>query len=135
MRPRASWLPPTLSRPPGSPLLPRRPAPRGGGIAQSVAGTCTKVEAIDALQLRDLLQRGRLERALPLEGVQHDAFDQVAERHIVELSQSLQHLEDPLLKADACLHAIHHDPRLGQHDLPRPTNIPWYQGTKVCARE
>src|SRR6266702_1496633 len=80
-------------------------------------------------------QRGRLEGTLPLEGVQHDALDQVAEGHIVQLSQGFQHLEDPLLEAHPRLHTLHHDPSLGQHDLPRPaqyTLVPKYRS--ICTR-
>src|SRR5690242_7984515 len=65
-----------------------------------------QIEAVDALQVCDLLQRRGLERRLVLQRVQRDAFQQVAERQVQVLRQALQHLEQPFLQAHAGLDAL-----------------------------
>jgi len=44
---------------------------------------------------------------LAVEGVEADAFQQVAQREVVQLGQRLQHLQQALLHADAGLDALH----------------------------
>src|SRR5580698_8186239 len=73
--------------------------------------------AIDPLQLRDDLQGGHPERLLPLERVQHDAFQQVTERQVQVFGQALEHLEQAALHPDPGLDTLH-----GRH----VTFVPWY---------
>jgi len=52
---------------------------RGGlqiDLDQVVAGARIEIEPVEFFQLRDLRQRRRSERSLPIEDMQHDAFQQ-----------------------------------------------------------
>src|SRR5512146_3554077 len=101
----------------------------GRRLRQLVARRGTEVQTIEALQLPDPLQRRLVEGALSLEGVQHDALEQIAQGHVVVLGQRLEHLDQPLLHAHARLDALARDP-LPWHATPPcrtvGTNVPWY---------
>src|SRR6185503_11404692 len=60
-----------------------------------------EIERVDLLQLTDLLQRFPSERCLPLERMKDDAFEEVAEAHVVILGEALEDFQDPLLQAHA----------------------------------
>src|SRR5580693_6848774 len=80
--------------------------------------------AVDPLQLRDDLQGGRPERLLPLERVQHDAFQQISERQVQVFGQALEHLEQAALHPDPGLDTLH-----GRH----VTFVPWYTAPRNLA--
>jgi len=71
-----------------------------------MARTGIQTEAIELLQFLDALQAVRIERALPLESVQDDAFQQIAERQIAVVGKGPQNLQNPLFHADTGLHAL-----------------------------
>ena len=52
-----------------------------------------EVETVDGLETLDRLQRGGREGRLALEGMEADAFEEVAERKLGILGESLQYLE------------------------------------------
>jgi len=71
-----------------------------------VAGAGVQVEFVKLLQLANLFERCRAERRLAVEGVQHNAFQHVSERHVVILGKGLEHFENPLFHANPGLHAF-----------------------------
>ena len=75
------------------------------------------------MRRRDSVSEGRL----PFEGVEDDAFQQVAQGEVVELGQGLQHLEQALLQAHAGLDALD-DPAVRHL-------VPWYIYTKWVGSE
>src|SRR5437868_13486255 len=81
-------------------------------LPQPVARPRVEVEAVDLLQLRDALEGRALEGRLALEGVQHDALEQVAQRHVVVFGEALEDLEEPLLDLHAGLDALDLEARL-----------------------
>ena len=73
-----------------------------------------------------------LNGVLAVEGMQHDAFEQVAKGQIVEIGERLQHLQQPLLHAYAGLHAFDDGPRPEFH--LGVTLVSWYQDTRTIGR-
>ena len=72
-----------------------------------MTGFSTEVQPINPLQVGNDLQRSFIaKRSLPFESVEYDAFEEIAERHIVVLGQPLEDLQDPPLDAYARLHTI-----------------------------
>src|SRR5579859_1091813 len=71
-----------------------------------MAGAGIQIEAIELLQFPDALQFGLMEGALSIEGMQNNAFQQVAESQIVIVGKGLQHFQEPLFHADPCLYAF-----------------------------
>src|ERR671935_107606 len=69
------------------------PRPSWPPVLKPVARARFEIQAVDALQLGDPLQRRWLERLLSLEGVKDDALDKIAQRHFPVFRQRLQHLE------------------------------------------
>src|SRR5262245_30724864 len=90
-----------------------RPRARGTSalpfLPQQVAGRGIEVQPVDLLQLRDLAARLLGKGELPVEGVQADPLEKIAERHVLQLGQRLQDLHDPLLHAHARLDALDHE--------------------------
>src|ERR1035437_4051338 len=71
-----------------------------------MAGARVKVQFVKLFQLANAFQRRRAERRLTVKGVQHDALEQVSQRHVVILGKRLQNLEDSLFDAHPGLHAF-----------------------------
>src|SRR5690348_3247406 len=71
-----------------------------------MAGSRIEVEAVDGSELGDPLQRLGRESLLALEGVEHDALEEIAEGHILVVGKGPQHLEEALLQPDAGLHSL-----------------------------
>src|SRR5580704_2803188 len=63
-------------------------------------------EAVDRLELVDLGQDGRPEGRLALEGVQDDAFDEVAEGQVEVFGQALEYLQRVALDAQTGLRPL-----------------------------
>ena len=61
---------------------------------------------IKLLEISDSLKRGRSERALSLEDMEDDAFEEVAEREVMVLGKRLEHFQDALFHSDARLDAL-----------------------------
>ena len=83
------------------------PSPRGrfGGVSTNTwLSAAVEREPIHVLEPRDLRQRLRPERRLPLECVQHDALEEIAEGEVEILRESLQDLERALLDPQPGLH-------------------------------
>src|SRR6516225_8633083 len=94
-------------------------------LAQPVGILGAEVEPVDRLQRLHLAERRGRERRLALEGMEHDALEQVAERHIELGSERLQHLEQPALEAHAGLRTGN-----GLHDTDG-TLVPSYQSNAL----
>src|SRR5208337_262064 len=89
---------------------------------EAVAGAGIEIEGVELLQLLNALERGRTEGNLAVEGVEHDAFEQIAQGHVVIFGESLEHFEQPLFHADAGLDSFDEELRFVYHG----TNVPWY---------
>lgn len=76
-----------------------------------MAGTGVEIEVIELLQFPYALQRGYAKWSLAVEGVQHDAFQHVAQRHIMVLGKPLQNFQDSFFDPHPRLHAL--DEKLG----------------------
>src|ERR1051325_7181499 len=87
-----------------------------------------QVEPVHLPQLADLLPRLFPERRFSLEGMQHDAFEEIAEGDVVIFGQAFQHFEQALLHPDAGLLALD---RFRYHG----TMVPRYQCTKLLSCE
>src|ERR1700687_605931 len=102
-------------RPPGGQSRPGRVLDH---LERAGAGSPLDVEAVDPPELGDAAQGRRGEGRAALEGMEHDAFQQVAKRQVVELGQRLEHLDQALLHAHAGLDPF--DRRTGPGRSPRP---------------
>src|SRR5271167_3720659 len=89
---------------------------------EAVTGTGIEIESVKFFQVLDAFQRFGTEGCLAVERVENDAFEQVAEGHIVIFGQSLEHFEKPFLHADAGLNPLDQQLRFFDHG----TNVPWY---------
>lgn len=80
-------------------------------------------ESIELFELLDFLQGFRGERGFAFEGVQDDAFEEVAEGHVLLLGDGFEDFEEALFDADAGLDAFDFD-GVG-------LVLHWYQCTKT----
>src|ERR1700751_3782582 len=71
-----------------------------------MAGTGVKIEVVELLQLAYAFQRGSAEWGLAVESMQHDALQDVAQRHVVVLGKPLQNFEDSFFNPHSGLHAL-----------------------------
>ena len=89
-------------------------------LLESMAVGGGQVEPVDLFQAGDPLPRRLPKSALAFESVQHDALQQVAQRHVVVLRKGLQDLQEPLFEPNAGLRSL---------DFPscaHVTLLPWY---------
>src|SRR5882762_3833200 len=89
------------------------------GLAQLVRVPRGEVETVDRLQRLHLLEGRGGEGRPALEGVQHDALEQIPERQVELGGERLEHLEQTALEAHS---------GLGTGDVFHGS---WYQVTKV----
>jgi len=89
-------------------------------------------QSIDAAQLFDLFQRRGRKRGFALEGVQNDSFQQIAQRHVFQLRQPLQDLEQAFLQANPSLDSLNQDGFLWV--LTHPTIVPKYLGKRMAGK-
>ena len=61
---------------------------------------------VELLEIADALKRGRSKRAFAIEGVEDDAFEEVAEGEVMVLGEGFQHLQDTFLHPDAGLDSL-----------------------------
>src|SRR5579864_9610481 len=76
-----------------------------------MTGTGVKIEVIELLQLAYPFQRDCIEWGLAVENMQHDALQDVAQRHVVVLGKPLQNFQDSFFDPHSGLHAL--DEKLG----------------------
>src|SRR5215472_13712085 len=110
-----------------SPRTKRSRSGQSAGIAllpQLVGVLGTEVEPVNRLQGLHLAERSGREGRLALEGVQHDALEQITEGDIELGGECLEHLEQSALEAHAGLGAGY-----GLHG-PYVTLVPRYQSTR-----
>lgn len=105
-------------------ILCRRRA--GSAFDEAMTGAGIEFEAVKALQFADALEGVALEGALAVEGVEDDAFEEVAESEVVVLGESFEDFEKALFHAHAGLHALNREARVWIH----PASI-CYQCTVV----
>src|SRR6201996_3996632 len=70
--------------------------PASSALPQLMAVLCAQRQPIEAAELLDILERLRRKRRLALEGMQHDALQQIAQAHVLLLRDGLQHLQHSL---------------------------------------
>ena len=87
-----------------------------------MTGAGVEVETVELLQFLNAFERGLAEGSLAVEGVQHDALQEITERQIVILGKGLQDFEQAPFHADAGLDPLHEILGFGGH---------WYQCTMV----
>src|ERR1700733_12633219 len=75
-------------------------------LPQLMAILRTQRQPIEAAELLDVLERLRRKWRLALEGMQHDALQQIAQAHVLLLRDGLQPLQHSFFQPDACLHAF-----------------------------
>src|SRR6267143_1327681 len=91
----------------GSSRLPvRSRGRRARALLELVARVGIEIKAVELLQILDSPERLFAERRLPLEGVQNDPFQQIAQTQVVVLRKRLEHLEDSFFHPDTGLHAL-----------------------------
>ena len=61
---------------------------------------------IELLEIADALKRGHSKRAFAIEGVEDDAFEEVAEGEVMVLGEGFEHLQDTFLHSDAGLDSL-----------------------------
>ena len=66
-----------------------------------------KIEVVDLPEFSNQLERIAAECTLAVKGVQDDALEQIAQRHVVIFRQPLHHLQQPFLDADSGLNALY----------------------------
>lgn len=91
------------------------------GFPQAMAGTRVQLQAIESLELFDLMERPLTKRGLAVKSVQNDPFQQVTQGQIVVRGKPLEHLEQALFHPYAGLHALNQEPAVLYHD---GTNVP-----------
>src|SRR5690242_19250447 len=96
-------------------------------LHQAMARGRVQIKVIEALQFPDSLQAGFTERALAIEGMQHDALQQVTQGQIVVVGEGAQHLQKPFLHAHASLHPLNRVFRMGSVSASQVC----YHGTRV----
>jgi hypothetical protein len=91
------------------------------GAVEVVAVAGGQVESVDLLEPLDDLHGFVVEGGLLLEGVQHDALEQVAQRQVEVLGEPFEDLQQAALHPDAGLHPL---------NCYHGTMV--HQGLKVC---
>src|SRR6266566_10099781 len=91
-----------------------------------MARTGVKFQAVKLLQLFNSTERHQIERALAVEGMEHNSLQQIAQSEIVIFGERLEHFQQPLLDPDAGLHTLHGEAWFLAHV---------YQCTKVTTKK
>src|SRR6266852_5707557 len=89
-----------------------------------MAGAGVKIQAVKLLQLFNTVERGGSERALAIEGVEHNSFQQITQGQVVILGEGFEHFQQALFDADAGLNALDGVGLVFGH-------VPMYHGTKT----
>jgi hypothetical protein len=87
---------------------------RAGSLLQLMTVLGDEIQPINLTKLLDVLKRFCTEGLFVFEGMQRNAFDQIAKGDVQRLGESLEHFQDPLLDPYAGLHAF--NGLLGWHD-------------------
>ncbi len=99
-------------------------APRAAlDFGEAVAGAGVEIEGVEFFQVVNALERGRTKGSLAVEGVEHDAFEQIAQGHVVIFGEGFEDFEQAFFHADAGLYTFDEKLRFIDHG----TNVPWYQ--------
>ena len=73
---------------------------------QAMAGAGVEIEIVELFQIANAFERGWAERRLAVEGVEDNAFEDVAESHVVIFGEGFENFEDSFFDTDAGLHAL-----------------------------
>src|SRR5690348_14973615 len=101
-------------------------------LYQAMARGRVQIKVIEAFQFLDSLQAGFTERALAIEGMQHDALQQITQGQIVVVGEGSQDFQKPLLHAHAGLHPLNRVFRIGNTYASHM--VPTYLDTKVTEK-
>src|SRR5215469_4749318 len=80
-----------------------------------MAGAGIEVQFVKFLQLANAFERRRAEWSFSVESMQHNAFQNVSQRHVVVLSESLKDFQDAFLDAHASLYPLNFQPGIVCH--------------------
>src|ERR1700746_548852 len=80
-----------------------------GTLLKVVAIFCGKGQTVDSLELFDFFQGISGKRGFTFKSVKYDSFEQISERHIFQLGNSLEDFEQPFFEANAGLNAFDFD--------------------------
>src|ERR1700675_4124941 len=80
------------------------------------------MQGIDHIPVANALGGWPTEGSLAVEGVEHYAFEQVTQGHVVIFGEGLENFEKTFFHADAGLNALDKELRFIDHG----TNVPWY---------
>src|ERR1700728_3321682 len=84
---------------------------------------------VQLLELLDFLQSPPGKRRFAFESVQHNTLQQIAEAHVLQLGNRLQHFQKSLLDAYPCLDPLDFDSFEFRMFLLHDTNVPRYIDT------
>src|SRR6201996_7497270 len=89
-----------------------------------MALVCREGEAVQLLELLNCFESLWGKGSLVFKGVQHDSFEQMPERHVLQFGDRLENFQQPLFDADSRLDSF--DPDGLRRTFFRPH---WYQCT------
>ena len=96
--------------------------PRALRLLQAVTGARVQFQAIELLQLPDLVKGCLTKRGLAVERMQDDPLQQIPQGQVVVLAKGFKNLEQALFNSNSGLHPL-------DQEALRP--ISWYQCTMV----
>jgi len=73
---------------------------------QAVAGARVQIESVEPLEVVNAFEGFFAKWNLSIEGMKHNAFEQITQRHVVIFGQGLKHFEKPLFHPDTGLHTF-----------------------------
>jgi hypothetical protein len=88
---------------------PRRACSPPLDFFEAMAGAGVKIEGVEPFQVLNTFQGIGAEGGLAVESMEHYAFEQVAQRHVVIFRESLEHFEKTFFHAHARLHAFNEE--------------------------
>src|ERR1700722_10425055 len=80
-------------------------------------------QAVEISELLDFFQRLCRERRLAFKGVEHNPLEQIAQRHVLQFRDRLQHLEQSLFDSDASLDSFYLYGSLGLRHMYQCTTV------------
>ncbi len=87
-----------------------------------------EIESVELFQGLDFMQTGGLKRAFSVEGVEDDAFEEIAESQVVVIGEGAEDFQEAFLHTDAGLHAFDKVFAIFGHRLQPSylgTSVPW----------
>jgi len=99
-----------------------------------MAGTGVEIELVELFQIANAFERDWAERGLAVEGVEDDAFEEVAESHVVIFGEGFEDFEDSFFHADAGLDALDEQLGIVGHVYQCTMVTSWMQASSLMPR-